>query len=67
VVQSSTAETSDPHTSVIAAGSGFVDDGGDVTSSAREGSVYAVVDVTEPVPKGAPRADRRASPGNFPF
>jgi quercetin dioxygenase-like cupin family protein len=53
--------TCTPH--VIAAGSGFVDDGGDVHVVRNEGSVDAVVYVTSLVPKGAPRRIDEPSPG----
>jgi quercetin dioxygenase-like cupin family protein len=52
---------------VIAAGSGFVDDGGDVHVVRNEGSVDAVVYVTSLVPKGAGRRIDEPSPGNCPF
>jgi quercetin dioxygenase-like cupin family protein len=57
--------TCTPH--VIAAGSGFVDDGGDVHVVRNEGSVDAVVYVTSLVPKGAARRIDQPSPGNCPF
>jgi quercetin dioxygenase-like cupin family protein len=57
--------TCTPH--VIAAGSGFVDDGGDVHLVRNEGSVDAVVYVTSLVPKGAARRIDEPSPGNCPF
>jgi quercetin dioxygenase-like cupin family protein len=53
--------TCTPH--VIPAGSGFVDDGGDVHVVRNEGSVDAVVYVTSLVPKGAPRRIDEPSPG----
>jgi quercetin dioxygenase-like cupin family protein len=52
---------------VVAAGSGFVDDGGDVHVVRNEGSVDAVVYVTSLVPKGAGRRIDEPSPGNCPF
>ena len=57
--------TCTPH--VIAAGSGFVDDGGDVHVVRNEGIVDAVVYVVSLVPKGAPRRIDEPSPGNCPF
>jgi quercetin dioxygenase-like cupin family protein len=54
-----------PH--VIAAGSGFVDDGGDVHIVRNEGSVDAVVYVTSLVPKGAGRRIDEPSPGTCSF
>jgi quercetin dioxygenase-like cupin family protein len=54
-----------PH--VVPAGSGFVDDGGDVHVVRNEGSVDAVVYVTSLVPKGAARRIDEPSPGNCPF
>jgi quercetin dioxygenase-like cupin family protein len=52
---------------VIPAGSGFVDDGGDVHVVRNEGSIDAVVYVTSLVPKGAGRRIDEPSPGNCPF
>jgi quercetin dioxygenase-like cupin family protein len=52
---------------VVAAGFGFVDDGGDVHVVRNEGSVDAVVYVTSLVPKGAARRIDEPSPGNCPF
>jgi quercetin dioxygenase-like cupin family protein len=52
---------------VIAAGSGFVDDGGDVHVVRNEGLVDAVVYVTSLVPHGAARRIDEASPGNCSF
>ncbi len=52
---------------VVAAGSGFVDDGGDVHVVRNEGSVDAVVYVTSLVPHGAARRIDEPSPGNCPF
>ena len=57
--------TCTPH--VVAAGSGFVDDGGDVHVVRNEGSVDAVVYVTSLVPHGAARRIDEPSPGNCPF
>jgi quercetin dioxygenase-like cupin family protein len=57
--------TCTPH--VIPAGSGFVDDGGDVHVVRNEGSVDALVYVTSLVPKGAARRIDQPSPGNCPF
>ena len=54
-----------PH--VVAAGSGFVDDGGDVHVVRNEGSVDAVVYVTSLVPKGANRRIDEPSPGTCSF
>ena len=54
-----------PH--VVPAGSGFVDDGGDVHVVRNEGSVDAVVYVTSLVPHGAARRIDEPSPGNCPF
>jgi quercetin dioxygenase-like cupin family protein len=52
---------------VVAAGSGFVDDGGDVHLVRNEGTVDAVVYVTSLVPHGAARRIDEPSPGNCPF
>jgi quercetin dioxygenase-like cupin family protein len=52
---------------VIPAGSGFVDDGGDVHVVRNEGSVETVVYVTSLVPQGAARRIDEPSPGNCPF
>lgn len=52
---------------VIPAGSGFVDDGGDVHLVRNEGSVETVVYVTSLVPRGAARRIDVPSPGNCPF
>ena len=57
--------TCTPH--VITAGSGFVDDGGQVHVVRNEGSVDALVYVTSLVPKGAPRRIDEPSPGHCPF
>jgi quercetin dioxygenase-like cupin family protein len=54
-----------PH--VVAAGSGFVDDGGDVHVVRNEGSVDAVVYVTSLVPQGADRRIDEPSPGTCSF
>jgi quercetin dioxygenase-like cupin family protein len=54
-----------PH--VIEAGSGFVDDGGDVHLVRNEGSIATVVYVTSLVPRGAMRRIDEPSPGNCPF
>jgi quercetin dioxygenase-like cupin family protein len=52
---------------VIPAGSGFVDDGGDVHLVRNEGSVEAVVYVTSLTPRGATRRIDEPAPGNCPF
>jgi quercetin dioxygenase-like cupin family protein len=52
---------------VIAAGSGFVDDGGDVHVVHNEGIVDALVYVTSLVPQGAGRRIDEPSPGNCSF
>jgi quercetin dioxygenase-like cupin family protein len=52
---------------VIPAGSGFVDDGGDVHLVRNEGSVETVVYVTSLTPRGAARRIDEPSPGNCPF
>jgi quercetin dioxygenase-like cupin family protein len=52
---------------VVAAGFGFVDDGGDVHLVRNEGSVDAVVYVTSLVPKGANRRIDEPRPGNCSF
>jgi quercetin dioxygenase-like cupin family protein len=57
--------TCTPH--VVPAGSGFVDDGGDVHVVRNEGTVDAVVYVTSLVPHGAARRIDEPSPGNCPF
>src|SRR2546425_1970561 len=54
-----------PH--VVEAGSGFVDQGGDVHLVRNEGSVETVVYVTSLVPRGAARRIDEPSPGNCPF
>jgi len=51
-----------PHT--VPAGSGFVDDGGDVHVVRNEGDVETVVYVTSLVPKGAARRIDEPDPGN---
>jgi quercetin dioxygenase-like cupin family protein len=51
----------------VPAGSGFVDDGGDVHLVRNEGSVETVVYVTSLVPRGAVRRIDEPSPGNCPF
>jgi quercetin dioxygenase-like cupin family protein len=51
----------------VPAGSGFVDDGGDVHIVRNEGTVETVVYVTSLVPKGAARRIDEPSPGNCPF
>jgi len=52
---------------VIPAGSGFVDDGGDVHLVRNEGSVETVVYVASLTPRGAARRIDEPSPGNCPF
>jgi quercetin dioxygenase-like cupin family protein len=52
---------------VYAAGSGFVDQGGDVHVVRNEGDVEAVVYVTSIIPQGAGRRIDEPSPGNCPF
>jgi quercetin dioxygenase-like cupin family protein len=52
---------------VIEAGSGFVDNGGDVHLVRNEGSVVTVVYVTSLVPRGAARRIDEPRPGNCPF
>lgn len=52
---------------VIPAGSGFVDDGGDVHLVRNEGTVDTVVYVTSLVPRGAERRIDQPSPGNCAF
>jgi quercetin dioxygenase-like cupin family protein len=51
----------------VPAGSGFVDEGGDVHLVRNEGDVETVVYVTSFVPRGAPRRIDEPSPGNCPF
>ncbi len=52
---------------VVEAGSGFVDQGGDVHLVRNEGSVETVVYVTSLVPRGAARRIDEPRPGNCPF
>lgn len=52
---------------VFEAGSGFVDEGGDVHLVRNEGSIETVVYVTSLVPRGAARRIDEPSPGNCPF
>jgi len=52
---------------VVQAGSGFVDNGGDVHLVRNEGSVETVVYVTSLIPRGAMRRIDEPSPGNCPF
>jgi hypothetical protein len=52
---------------VVPAGSGFVDEGGDVHLVRNEGSTVTVVYVTSLVPRGAARRIDEPSPGNCPF
>ncbi len=52
---------------VVEAGSGFVDQGGDVHLVRNEGSIETVVYVTSLVPRGAARRIDEPSPGNCPF
>jgi quercetin dioxygenase-like cupin family protein len=54
-----------PH--VVPAGSGFIDDGGDVHVVRNEGGVDALVYVTSLVPRGAARRIDEPSPGNCSF
>ena len=51
----------------VAAGSGFIDDGGDVHLVRNEGNVDTVVYVTSIVPHGAMRRIDEPAPGNCPF
>ena len=51
----------------FAAGSGFIDNGGDVHIVRNEGTVNAVVYVTSIVPKGADRRINELDPGNCDF
>ena len=51
----------------VEAGTGFVDDGGDVHLVRNEGTVDTVVYVTSIVPHGATRRIDEPSPGNCPF
>lgn len=52
---------------VVEAGSGFVDDGGDVHMVRNEGSVDTVVYVVSLVPGGFARRIDEPAPGNCPF
>jgi quercetin dioxygenase-like cupin family protein len=52
---------------VVPAGSGFVDDGGDVHLVRNEGTVETVVYVTSLTPRGAARRIDEPAPGNCPF
>ena len=52
---------------VVEAGSGFVDDGGDVHMVRNEGSVETVVHVVSLVPAGFARRIDQPAPGNCPF
>lgn len=52
---------------LVPAGSGFVDDGGDVHVVRNEGTVETVVYVTSLTPRGAGRRIDEPSPGNCPF
>jgi len=52
---------------VVPAGSGFVDNGGDVHLVRNEGSVETVVYVTSLVPQGAARRIDEPAPGNCGF
>jgi quercetin dioxygenase-like cupin family protein len=52
---------------VVEAGSGFVDDGGDVHMVRNEGSVDTVVYVVSLVPAGFARRIDEPAPGNCPF
>jgi quercetin dioxygenase-like cupin family protein len=52
---------------LIEAGSGFVDEGGDIHLVRNEGSIETVVYVTSIVPRGAARRIDKPSPGNCPF
>jgi quercetin dioxygenase-like cupin family protein len=52
---------------VVTAGSGFVDDGGDVHMVRNEGTVDTVVYVTSLVPHGATRRIDEPNPGNCSF
>ena len=51
---------------VVAAGSGFVDNGGDIHLVRNEGTVDAVVYVTSIVPRGAARRIDEPQPSNCP-
>jgi hypothetical protein len=52
---------------VVGAGSGFVDNGGDVHVVRNEGSVETVVYVTSLVPEGFARRIDEPAPGNCAF
>jgi quercetin dioxygenase-like cupin family protein len=52
---------------VVEAGSGFVDDGGDIHMVRNEGTVDTVVYVVSLVPAGFPRRIDEPAPGNCPF
>jgi quercetin dioxygenase-like cupin family protein len=52
---------------VVQAGSGFVDDGGDIHLVRNEGTVETVVYVTSLIPRDAMRRIDEPSPGNCPF
>ena len=52
---------------VVEAGSGFVDDGGDIHMVRNEGTVDTVVYVVSLVPAGLPRRIDEPAPGNCPF
>ena len=52
---------------LVPAGSGFVDEGGDVHLVRNEGDIDTVVYVTSIVPRGAARRIDEPSPGNCPF
>lgn len=52
---------------LVPAGSGFVDEGGDVHLVRNEGDIDTVVYVTSIVPRGAVRRIDEPSPGNCPF
>ena len=52
---------------VVQAGSGFVDDGGDIHLVRNEGNVDTVVYVTSIVPQGAARRIDEPAPGNCGF
>ena len=52
---------------VVMAGSGFVDNGGDVHVVRNEGSVETIVYVTSLVPEGFGRRIDEPAPGNCPF
>ena len=52
---------------IVQAGSGFVDDGGDIHLVRNEGNVETVVYVTSLVPRGAARRIDEPAPGNCSF